>query len=192
MNRNRIFAIVEWIFVLLLLLLVIREDIFMPGSVTPEQAHRLSESGFHYGPSTIVRKVEVPYGKHRVIFLGTYKDWFSADTVIKRKGGWFAGGSVAGVKIDRSKALSYSYGGSSDSHSLMLWRFFGYVSDDRIATVELLLTDKETGKLTPMRETITNDRMFLFMWEEKNGSHEWQAVRGLDEQGNVLYEQKLG
>ncbi|SFB03572.1 hypothetical protein SAMN05216312_103106 [Cohnella sp. OV330] len=191
MNRKLIFAGFEWIAILLLVWLVLREEIFTPGSSTPEQAHRLSESGFHYGPSKIVRKVMVPYDKHRVIFLGTYKDWFSADTIVKKKGGWVAGGGVAGIKIDRDKALSYSWEGNSVSPSLMIYKFFGYVSDDRVATVELLMTDKETGKLVPMREGIMDDRMFLFLWESKQGSSTWQAIRGLDKEGNVLYEQNL-
>ncbi|MDG0791273.1 hypothetical protein OMP38_10615 [Cohnella ginsengisoli] len=191
MNRKFVFAGFEWLAILLLLWLVWREDLFMPGSFTPEQAHRLSESGFHYGPSTIVRKVTVPFDQHQVIFLGTYNDWFSADTVVKKKGGWMAGGGVGGIKIDRDKALSYSWEGSSLSRSLMTYKFYGYVSDDRITTVELLMTDKETGKLAPMREAVTEDRMFLFLWESKQGSATWQAIRGLDKEGGVLYEQSL-
>ncbi|MFD2329369.1 hypothetical protein ACFSR7_08965 [Cohnella sp. GCM10020058] len=191
MNRKLIFAGFEWIAIVLLLWLVWREGIFTPGSLTPEKAHRLSESGFHYGPSTVVRKVTVPFDKHQVIFLGTYKDWFSADSVVKKRGGWVAGGGVGGIKIDRDKALSYGWEGTSLSRSLMTYKFYGYVSDDRIATVELLMTDKETGKSAPMREAITDDRMFLFLWESKQDSYAWQTIRGLDKEGSVLYEQKL-
>lgn len=178
--------------VLLLLWLVFRDNIATPGSSTPEQAHRLSESGYHYGPSEVVRKVTVPFDKHRVIFLGTYKDWFSADTVVKKKGGWVAGGGVAGVEIDRSKALSYSWEANSVSDKRMMYKFFGYVSDGRISAVELLMTAKETGKRAPMREAIGDDRMFLFVWEAKSVSREWEALRGLDEDGRVLYEEKFG
>jgi hypothetical protein len=164
MKKHTIVAIAEWIFVLLLLGLFIQEDIFTTGSRTPEQAHRLSENSFHFGPSNIVRKVSVPFDKHQVVFLGTYKDWFSADSVLQKRGGWVPGDGVGGVNIDRNRPFSYSWSGSSTHDSLMMYKFYGYVTDDRIATIELLMTDKETGNLTPMREEITNDHMFLFIW----------------------------
>ncbi|PWW04748.1 hypothetical protein DFQ01_10629 [Paenibacillus cellulosilyticus] len=194
MNKRWLIITVEWVAVFLLLFLIYRENIFTPGSRTPEQAHRLSESGFHYGPSTIVRKVTVPFDKNQVIFLGTYKEWFSADSVQKRRGGWVAGGGVAGIKIERDKGLSYSWEGSSMSNvdQRTFYKFYGYVSDERILTVELLMTDKETGQPAPMRESITADHMFLFLWEAEYGSSEWQSLRGLDKDGNVIYEQKFG
>lgn len=194
MNKKFIFASIEWLVVVLLLFLVYRDNIFTPGSSTPEQAHHLSESSYHYGPSTIVRKVNNPFDKNQVIFLGTYKDWFSADSVIKRRGGWVAGGGVAGVKIERDKGLSYSWQGNSTSRTdhQMLYKFYGYVSDERIVTVELLMTDKDTGQPTPMSENITDEHMFLFLWEAVDSSREWQSLRGLDKDGNVIYEQKFG
>jgi hypothetical protein len=191
MKKHTIAAIVEWVLVVLLFWLFIQEDIYPIGSRTPEKAHRLSERGFHYGPSNIVRKVNVPFDKHQVVFLGTYKDWFSADSVLQKRGGWVPGDGVGGVKIDRSKPFSYSWSGNSTHDSLMMYKFYGYVTDDRIATVELLMTDKETDNLTSMREEMANDHMFLFIREEKNGNLKWQAVRGLDKAGNILYEQKL-
>jgi hypothetical protein len=187
-KRKTLFAIVEWLVVILLVWLVFRENIYPAGSSTPEEAHRLSESSYHYGPSVIVRKVVVPFDQHQVVFLGTYKDWFSADSVLQKRGGWVPGGGVGGVKIERDKSLSYSWEGTGHKN-LIMYKFFGYVSDDRIAAVELLLTDKDTGKPMPLREKIAEDRLFLFLWEGKDG--EMQAVRGLDSQGNVVYEQKL-
>jgi hypothetical protein len=189
MKKRTIAAIVEWVFVLLLFWLFVQEGIYKSGSRTPEEAHRLSEKSFHYGPSKIVRKVNVPFDQHQVVFLGTYKDWFSADSVLEKRGGWVPGGGVAGVKIDRTRPFSYSWSGDSTHDSLMMFKFYGFVTDDRIAAVELLMKDKE--RVTSMREVLTNDRMFLFMWEAKDGSREWQAVRGLDKAGKVIDEQKL-
>jgi len=192
MKKKTILAIGEWAAVALLIWLCFYENLFPIGGSSPEEIHRLSESSFHYGPSVIVRKVEVPFDKDHVIFLGTYKDWFSADSVIRRREGWIPGGGVAGVKIDRDKPFSYSWEGNSTRDSQMMYKFYGYVSDDRIAAMELLMTDKETGKPAPMREEITNDRMFLFLWKTKDGSRDWQAIRGLDKDNKVIYEQTFG
>ncbi|MBB6730578.1 hypothetical protein [Cohnella zeiphila] len=192
MNKRTLFAIAEWAAVLLLIWLFYRSDIIFPhGSSTPEQAHRLSESSYHYGPSKVVRKVAAPFDPDRVVFLGTYKIWFSADTVVRKRGGWWPNGGVAGVEIDRDKPFSYSWEGSATQDSLMAYKFYGYVTDDRISAVELLLTDRNTGKSTPMREEIGADRMFLFLWEANDDSR-MQAVRGLDKEGSVVYEQELG
>ncbi|TVY04417.1 hypothetical protein [Cohnella terricola] len=192
MKKKTLFAIGEWIAVALLIWLCFHENLIPIGGSTPEETHRLSESSFHYGPSEIVRKVEVPFDKDQVIFLGTYKDWFSADSVYRKRGGWFPGGGVAGVEIDRDKAFSYSWEGNSAGDSQIMYKFYGYVSDDRIATMELLMTEKDTGKPVQMREEITNDRMFLFLWKIKDGSRDWQAIRGLDKDNKVIYEQTFG
>ncbi|EFM12502.1 conserved hypothetical protein [Paenibacillus curdlanolyticus YK9] len=192
MNKKTIFSIIEWLIVVLLLWLCFETYYISIGSSSPEQAHQLSERSFHYGPSNVVRKVEVPFDRDQVIFLGKYKDWFSADTVQRKRGRWVPGGSVAGVPIDRDKAISYSWQGDSPKDSRMSYKFYGYVSDERITAVELLMTDKKSGKAAPLREEIKEDRMFLFLWEAKQGSLQWQAIRGLDKDGKVIDEQKLG
>ncbi|GMK37371.1 hypothetical protein PCCS19_04240 [Paenibacillus sp. CCS19] len=185
------FASAEWIAILMLLFLLYRENVFMTGAYSSEQAHQQSESSYHYGPSTIARKVTVPFDKDQVIFLGIYKEWFSADSVKKQRGGWFAGGGVAGVPIERDKGLTFSWEGTSTgkrSEGLMMYKFYGYVSDETITAVELLMKDAETGNPETMRETITDDRMFLFLWQTKNARNDWQTLRGYDKEGNVVYE----
>ncbi|MFC5472267.1 hypothetical protein ACFPPD_26640 [Cohnella suwonensis] len=193
MNKKTVFAIVEWALIALLVWLVFREQAFpvLIGSSSPEKAFRQSESTYHYGPSTILRKVEVPGDDRQVIFLSKYKDWFSAHSVIKGRIGWRPGGGVAGVKIKPDKPLTYSWEGHGIKDGRMLLKFYGYVPDDRISTVELLKTDVETGKAAPLMEKLNADRMFLFRWEEESSRWEWSAIRGLDSNGQVVYEQKL-
>jgi hypothetical protein len=94
--------------------------------------------------------------------------------------------------------LAYAYGWQfqnaepSDAALIIENWFYGYVSDERIATVELLIMDKETGQPTPMSEQITDDHMFLFLWEAKDSDRDWQSLHGLDKNGRIIYEQKLG
>lgn len=192
MTKHRIIAAVEWIFVVVLLWLFFNTGINPIGSRTPEKAHQLSEQGFHYGPSNVVRKVTVPFDKDQVIFLGTYKDWFSADTVQKKRGGWFPGGGVAGNKIDRSKGFSYSWEGvNSRSSSFMTYKIFGYVTDDKITRIELTMKEKDKDNLTTIAQDIKSDRMFLFIFKGDFKGNPMRSLRGLDQAGKVRYEEQL-
>ncbi|MFC4810471.1 DUF5044 domain-containing protein [Paenibacillus sp. GCM10023250] len=192
MSRRAIIAAAEWAAVLLLAWLFVQTLPAAAGSRTPEEAHRLSEKSFHYGPTVVARKVVAPFDKDQVVFLGTYKDWFSADTVKRQTGGWVPGDGVGGVEIDRSKPFTYSWSGSGTHDNLMTFKFYGYVSDARIAAIELVMTDRKSGSMVSMHEPIGEDRMFLFLWEADNGSNaEWQSVRGLDASGKLVYEAKL-
>ncbi|SFJ69343.1 hypothetical protein SAMN02799624_05529 [Paenibacillus sp. UNC496MF] len=192
MRRRTAIAAAEWAAVLLLAWLFVRTLPVYTGSRTPEEAHRLSEKSFHYGPTAVARKVVAPFDKDQVVFLGTYKAWFSADTVKRRHGGWVPGDGVGGVEIDRSKPLTYSWSGSATHDRLMAFKFYGYVSDDRIAAIELVMTGKKSGNMASMHAPIGKDRMFLFLWEADNGNNgEWQSVLGLDASGKLVYEAKL-
>lgn len=191
MKKKLLYPSIEWIAILLLLFLMYRENFPNMGALSPEQAHRQSESSMHYGPSTIVRKVTVPFDKDQVIFLATYKEWFSADSVNKKWNGWFAGGGVAGVPIERDKGLTFSWEGTSTgkrTEGLMMYKLYGYVSDASITEVELLMKDEETSKPVSMREKLTDDHMFLFLGESKNSRIGWQTLRGFDKDGKVVYE----
>ncbi|MFC5405906.1 hypothetical protein [Cohnella soli] len=192
MRRKTIWTVAEWLLVAVLLLLLVQERMLPIGSLSAEEAFRDSEKSFHYGPSEIIRKINEPDTRNQVVFLSRYKDWFSAPSVVKRATGWGPGnGSVGGMKIDPNKPLSYSWEGNSGGSSMMRYKFFGYVPDDRISTVELLKTDSVTGKKAPLRESLLHDRMFIFLWQDKNGHREWEAIRGLDSNGQVIFEEKL-
>ncbi|BBI34252.1 hypothetical protein [Cohnella abietis] len=191
MRRKTIITTVEWCIAILLVFLYFKEGHTMNGSLTAAKAHQLSERSYHYGPSQIVR--EVPYGKDTVIFLGLYKDWFSADTSVKQRMGWYPGGGVSGVAIDKSKPLTYFWEISQLNKTLRLGKFFGYVSDPKITTVVLnmvYLNDKreELNKTIELRESIKEDRMFLFLWNELENQYRWKSIQGMDDEGKVLYE----
>lgn len=192
MSRSKLIVLAEWALVLVLVLLFVHERLYTTGgSLTPEKAHLISEASRHYGPSTIARKADVPFAKHEVVFLGAYKDWFSADVVTRSYGTWGPGTGSGPMKIDRSKPMTYSWSGNSTGQGNMGYLYCGYAADAAITDVELLMKEKETGEPIVMREKLTDDRMFLFMWETKNGSRQMQAIRGLDAAGNVRYDEKL-
>jgi hypothetical protein len=192
LKKHTIIAMIEWIVVIFLIWLFIHADFLPTGSRTPEKAHQLSEQGFHYGPSNVVRKVTVPFDKDQVIFLGTYKDWYSADTVQKKRGGWFPGGGVAGNKIDRSKGFSYSWEGvNSRSSSFMTYKIFGYVNDDEITRIELNMKEKDTDNLTTIAQDIKSDRMFLFIFKGDYAGNPMKSLRGMDQAGKIRYEEQL-
>ncbi|RKP58017.1 hypothetical protein D7Z26_00450 [Cohnella endophytica] len=68
---------------------------------------------------------------------------------------------------------------------IRLAKFYGYVSDPLITTVVLRLRGTE------LRQTIADDRMFLFLWNDAEKNYVWLSIQGLDNAGNVLYEQEL-
>jgi len=160
MRRMTVMIVVEWCVAILFIFLFFSGGNSYVGSVSAKQAHELSERSYHYGPSKVVR--EVPFGDDITIYLGKYKNWFSADTVIRRTLGWYPGGGVNGVEIDHSKPLTYSYSISQHDKKLSLAQFYGYVTDSEITTVVLNTEIKEIEK-SLMSQVIKEDRMFLFL-----------------------------
>ncbi|QYR22462.1 hypothetical protein KZ483_05660 [Paenibacillus sp. sptzw28] len=194
MRKKTIITAAEWIVAVLLVFLYFRDGDPLDGSTDARKAHELSESSFHYGPSKIVR--EVSFDSNTVIFLGTYKKWFSAGTSIKRGTRWFPGGGVGGMEIDNSKPLTYSWEVSQIDKELRLAKWYGYVSDPQIKTVVLYMEVKKefrnpAGKEEVLRQTIKEDRMFLFVWNEGDQQYIWKSIQGLDQEGKLVYEQKL-
>ncbi|QMV39997.1 hypothetical protein [Cohnella cholangitidis] len=199
MRRKTWTVTLEWGLAIVLIVLFFWKGLDMLGSTTATKAHERSERSYHYGPSQIVR--EIPYKDDIVIFLGSYKKWFSADTSVKKGWRWFPGGGVGGVEIDQSKKISYSWDITRYKRDRWLAKFYGYVSDPRIVKFELevINTDGEKVKATQadkpnwtvLSETITDDRMFLFLWDENEIRYKWKSLRGLDAGGQLLFEQSL-
>jgi len=98
-------ATMEWIIAIVLVVLCFKYSILSYGNLLPLKAHQQSERTYHYGPSNIIKTINLKGGK---IYLCRYKDWFSADTVKKGIIKWYPGDNVAGSKIDYSKQVSYS------------------------------------------------------------------------------------
>ncbi|WP_239616760.1 hypothetical protein [Cohnella mopanensis] len=199
MKRKTIVMTLEWALAVLLVFLFFSDGPFTIGSGSAAEAHERSERSYHYGPSQTIK--EIQYRNDIVIFLSTYKNWFSADTSVKKGWRWFPGGGVGGVEIDKSKAVSYSWEISRYKKERWIAKFYGYVSDPRITSVVLNMdvinegkqTDSkdDTQKMTVLKQSITEDRMFLFLWNEAEIRYTWKSLQGLDSEGNVLYEQTL-
>ncbi|MEK4511047.1 DUF5044 domain-containing protein [Paenibacillus anaericanus] len=194
MSKKTVILIVEWCIAILFVFLFFRGYNPYMGSLTPTKAHELSERSYHYGPSKIVKVV--PFGGNTTVYLGVYKEWFSSDTVIKRGLGWHPGGGVGGVWIDSSKPLTYSWSVSERDKKLTLAQFYGYVSDPEITTVVLYtetdsVDNKEARTLSTMSQEINEDRMFLFIWNDKDLNSHWKSIQGLDQEGKVVYEEKF-
>ncbi|WP_256758084.1 hypothetical protein [Cohnella sp. WQ 127256] len=198
MRRKTIRSYVEWVIAVLLIFLFFNGGHLVIGNFSADKAHELSESSYHYGPSEISRKIH--YNKDIVIYLGTYKKWFSADTVNKRGLGWFPDGGVSGREIDTNKPLTYSWEIKHYNKKLRLAKFFGYVTDERISSVVLNVIARDNTQddirvnqqsNVILKETLTEDRLFIFLWNEIEQSYAWQSIQGLDGEGKVIYEEKL-
>ena len=176
-------AIIEWIVAIILIVISWNYSILSYGSFFSVKAHQQSERTYHYGPSKIIKTINLDGEK---IFLCRYKDWFSADTVIRGIIRWYPGDQVGGTPIDYSKQVSYSWSGSSNKQKLMIMKIYGYVSDPKITTM-LLVEGNETNAL---RFDLNESRLFIFYWNEDSQKYKIRYLKGLNKDGQIIYEEK--
>lgn len=185
MNR-RLKSTIEWIIAVILLITAVYPYIFY-GSFSALKAHQKSEQSFHYGPSEILEVIDFPKGK---IFLGKYDKWFSADTIKKGLIKWYPDGDVGGHLIKENEEVSSAWSGSKISDDYYLYKVYGYVSNPNITKVTLEVEwVKEDGTENKVFEYKLKDHKgFIFYWNEYETKYELKALRGLDINGNILYE----
>lgn len=180
-DKNR--AIIEWIIATVLIVICFKYSILSYGSFLPIKAHELSERTYHYGPSKIIKTIDLNGGK---IYLCRYKEWFSANTVKKGVIKWYPGDQVAGTPIDYSKQVSYSWGNSHIKGDTSIMKIYGYVNDSNITT--MLIEDNTTNT---SRYDLDESRMFIFYWNKDKEKHEIKYLRGLNKEGKIIYEEKI-
>jgi hypothetical protein len=188
-------VIIEWTTAVLLLFFVVTESPYINYYLlSPNAAHEQSERTFYYGPTEVVEEIDLG-DVH--IFLGKYKDWFSANMVVKHAGVfWGPGSGVGGNEIKKNKDISYSWSGSSINEDLMLMKFYGIVTNPKIDLVELDVVEgynhrekPKDGELHTFSYLLKEHRMFLFHWNEQEHEYQWLSIRGLDENREVVYEE---
>jgi hypothetical protein len=186
-------AFIEWGVAILLLFLAISESpLFNYYHLSPTAAHEQSERTHYYGPSEVVEEIDL--GEVR-IFLGKYKDWFSANSVLKHAGVFWAPGShVGGTEIKQDQDITYSWSGSRINDELMLMLYYGIVTNPKIVKVELDVVDnhlKGEATVQTLSYPLEKHRMFLFYWNELEFHYHVESLRGMDENGEVVYEMTL-
>lgn len=183
-NKISISVIIEWSIATVLLFICYKYSFLSYGSFSPLKAHELSERTYHYGPSKIIKEIDL--GKQKV-YLGRYKDWFSADTVKKELIKWYPGDGVGGTLIDSSKQVSYSWSGSGTNNNEMVMKVYGYVSDSKIVAMQIEGEDK----ISSTKYQLDESRMFIFYWNEDNKQNKTKYLVGLDKNGKVIYKEEL-
>ena len=186
MNKNMLKDILEWVVAAALLFACAKIYLFSYGSFSPLKTHQQSERTFLYGPSKIIKEIDLDGG---IIYLCRYKDWFSADTVRKGIIKWYPGDSVGGCPIDYSKKISYHWSNSHIKGDISIMKLFGIATDPSISTVTLDVEEK--GNPTTLKYSLDASRMFIFYWSQKEHNYNFRYLRGLDSNGKILYEQKL-
>lgn len=177
-------SIIEWIIAIVLIAVCLKYFVLSYGSFSPIKAHQLSEKTYYYGPSDIIKTVDLKGGK---IYLCRYKNWFSADTVKKRMIRWYPGDQVAGSPIDYSKQVSYSWGNSHIKKDISIMKIYGYVNDPNITTI-VAVEDRGTNTL---RYDLDKSRMFIFYWNEDEQKDKIKYLKGLNKEGKIIYEEKV-
>jgi hypothetical protein len=193
MHKQKKITIIEWVVAILLLFVALKESPYLNYyHLSPTAAHEQSERTFYYGPSEIVEEFDL--GNVR-IYLGKYKDWFSANSVLKHAGiFWQPGSHVGGTEIKQNQDISYSWSGFQINDELMLMKFYGIVTNPKIVKVELDVVDSYLSRETALKTLsypLEKHRMFLFYWNEQEYSYQWDSIRGIDENGEVVYEETL-
>lgn len=176
-------AIIEWAVVVVLIVISWKYSILSYGSFSPIKVHQQSERTYHYGPSKIIKTIDL-YGEK--IYLCRYKDWFSANTVERGIIKWYPGSQVSGIPIDYSKKVSFSWSGSRNKQNLMTKKIYGYVNDPEITTMLLV---EEDGTNTS-RYDLDESRMFIFYWNEDNQKYKIRHLKGLNKDGKIIYEEE--
>ncbi|WP_163539565.1 hypothetical protein [Gracilibacillus sp. YIM 98692] len=197
MNREKIKVIIEWTIAFLLIFIVIKDSpYFSYYELSPEAAFERSERTYHYGPSEVLEKVDLDDVQ---IFLSKYKNWFSATLVNKHAGiFWGPGSGVGGMEIKDDQDITHSLGGTTINEDYMLKRYYGIVTNPEINKVELDVAEGYGwDEQVPAEDIVTlayqlkDHRMFLFHWNEAEDNYLSIALRGLNSDGEVIYEEDL-
>jgi hypothetical protein len=198
MKKEKKKAIIEWVISILLVLFVVKDSLYLTHyHLSPVAAHEQSERTYYYGPSEVVEEIDLDEVR---IFLGKYKDWFSANMVIQEKGFfWRAGSGVGGMEIKEDQDISHSWSGSRINEDWMLMRFYGIVTNPEIEQIELDVVEgyRSAEGNVPAEEIVTliyplqNHRMFLFHWNEIEHEYQMITLRGIDVKGEIVYQEKL-
>ena len=88
MKKSKVLDIIEWGILTVLLSVIINNHFLSYANFSPMEAHKQSERTSYYGPSEIIKEIDLDGYK---IYLCRYKEWFSANTVIKRGFMWYPG-----------------------------------------------------------------------------------------------------
>ncbi|UOQ85777.1 hypothetical protein [Gracilibacillus salinarum] len=187
-------SVIEWIVAMLLLCVsLFFSSFFEHIHFSAEEAMKQSEKTFDYGPSEIS---EVRDFENMRFYLGKYKDWFSL-TSVKRNYGflWSFDSDVGGVPIDESEAISYGQSGSQAGDAVV-YSCYGIKNNPQVTDIEVDVhtEEQQTNKkaeddIQTYRDQVNDEGMFLINWEAKNSFI--VAIRGLDKNGKILYQEKL-
>lgn len=181
--NNKIRSIIEWVIAVVLVIICFKYSIFSFGQISPIKAFIQSERTFYYGPSEIVNTIDLNGGK---IYLCKYKDWFSANTVAKGLFFWHSQGDVAGTAIDYAKQVSYTWSTSTIKDNRLM-KVYGIVNDPDISTIQIESMNEENSMSFPIDET----KMFIFYWNEADEENNLKYLKGMNNNGEVIYEEKI-
>lgn len=180
-------ALIEWPIAIFLAALCVYFYVLSYRSFTPLQAFRNSERTMNYGPSEIIKEVDMDDVK---IYLARYKNWFSCQPVKKNLITWATeGGCVTGVPINSNEKINYYWFGSSIKSNKFLNSLFGYVNDPSIAAVTV--EAERGGKVESFHYKLDNSKMFIFYWFDTDGKLFYRKITGTDKMNNIIYEYKF-
>lgn len=157
----------------LFFLFLIRSGLYL----SPLSAHEHSERSIHYGPSEVVHVEDFDGGKY---ILSKYDRWFSCDTVNRTLlFFWGFGDQASGFANDKTKAVVFSGGQSSENYKV-----YGIINDDRVKTIEIALGDGNV-----LTQSHFYDNLFLITWTTDNtADRNFKKLKGYDAVNKEIFE----
>lgn len=182
--NKKVQAIFEWILAIVLIVLCFNYSVLGYGSFSAVEAHKESEKTFHYGPSSIIKTIDLDGGK---LFLCRYKKWISVDIIRHGFIKWYPAGNVSGCPIDYTKKVTCFTGTSpiKDQKCLLV---YGYVNDD---TITQIIIAEGNNDVKTRKYNIGRSKMFVFYWYPYKVNYTSLKLKGIDSQGNIKWEQNL-
>lgn len=172
------------LFVLLVLILIIKTFSF--GSFTALSAFKKGERAANYGPSRIVKTIELD-GK--VLYLSKYDKWYSLSTVRKGfLGLWYPDYGFHGVLYNEDAPIELIRS-TSESSNHVSGIFHGIVNDPNIKSVKCTIKIDDRIKELEQKELYEN--LILLTVDEAGTNFEIVNIVGLDKDSKVIYEENF-
>lgn len=171
------------IFILVVLFLIIKTFFF--GSFTALSAFKKAEKASNYGPSKIVKTLELD---GEVLYLTKYNEWCSLSSVRRGfLGLWYPRKGFYGELYNDEVPIYFStkYSGN-DSNALIT--LHGIVNDSNIKSVKSTL--KVDDRIIELEEKNLEENIFLLSFQGECSNHEVLTLIGLDKDSKVIYEYK--
>lgn len=158
-------------------------------SFSPLKAHEKNEKSVFYGPSKVMKTIDL---KEEKIYVCKSDKHLSLDTV--KKGMLFWKPKQKPIVTDEEKTMTSKYFIETVSDSYTLAGVYGDAMDDKIKGIKLIVDARAEGKETEVRKLdvpLESDRFYAYFWNNQDKKYRIAAIQGIDAEGKVVVEKSF-